>query len=192
MLKRLLLGSLITLGLILAWHGPLLAGLLRPRLYDAGLVRSTDAEIGPDELRYDRLGIRAPVSVDADTSPLVESDWSKITQSLMEGVSLSYEGDTFTDARLAFVTGHSSDATRHAFDSVFAGLGQAAPGDTFTLAVDGERFDYRVVDRRTIAPADADAFRLLAPSDDSDRVALVTCWPPLTTKTRMVVIGVRL
>ncbi len=192
MVRRVSLVFLLLVVCIIAWHGSLLASLLRPTLQAVHALPADTRPIGPDEFTYDRLGIRAPLSVDAGTSPLVESDWSKIREALMHGVSLSYGGEQFSDASLVFVTGHSSDTTSHEFDSVFAALGQAAVGDTFAFTVAGSQYRYQVVDKRQIRPWDTAAFEALAPADASHRVALVTCWPPLTTQTRMVVIGTRL
>lgn len=191
--KRLFLVLFIIIGLFCLWHSSLLLTLLRPTLIRQGVVRLQNVETAQDDrVTYGVLGIDAPLSVDAQTSPLVQSDWSAIRLALLHGTSLSYEGTDFASAPIAFLTGHSSDVTRHPYDSVFAPLGQAAVGDTFQVLVDHVQYQYRVISKEQIAPSNADAFLALSPTNSSHRVALVTCWPPLTTKTRMVVVGQRL
>lgn len=144
-------------------------------------------------MSYGLLGIVAPVTVNPGTSPLVVSDWSAIRDDLRAGVSLAYEGESFAAARLAFLTGHSSDMVRHKYESVFAPLGQAVAGDTFSIAVEGAVFEYRVTEVLELQPTDAAAFTALAPVDGGKpRLVLVTCWPPLTTQLRLVVVGERL
>lgn len=190
-----LMKALWVIGIIVVlfgiWHSSLLLNLLRPTLVRNGVVR-TEQPIQDNHIVYQSLGIDAPLSVDAQTSPLVQSDWSTIRLALLHGASLSYEGDDFSNAALAFVTGHSSDVTRHDYDSVFVSLGQAVVGDIFMINVHEVQYSYEVISTQQIAPWNADAFSALAPSDSSHRVALVTCWPPLTTKTRMVVVGQRI
>lgn len=183
---------ILTVGLFVAWHSSLLSSLLRPTLVHRGFVSLENTKPQTDILVYESLGISAPISVNAGTSPLVQADWSVIRESLMHGVSLAYTDSTFDDSKLAFITGHSSDTTRHPFDSVFAPLGQAKVGDKFQVFLSDTQYDYQVISRQTIAPTNTEEFLALGSKDEAKRVALVTCWPPLTTKTRMVVVGQRL
>ncbi|MEK7184016.1 MAG: sortase [Patescibacteria group bacterium] len=193
MVKRFLLVILLTLVLFVLWNWSVIASLLRPTLVRQGIVATpTVAQLTPNTVVYDSLGIVAPLTINAGTSPLIESDWSVIRTALTQGVSLAYDGDSFETTRLAFVTGHSSDATKHAYDSIFAPLGQAKPGDIFRIAVEDAVYQYRVDQIQELSPTSADAFLALQPTSGPSRLALVTCWPPLTTKMRLVVLGERL
>ncbi len=193
MVRRLSLVLLIALVLLVAWNWSLVRSLVRPALIEQGVLTPEPVLLEQNMVAYDALGIVAPVTVNAGTSPLLVSDWSAIRQALREGVSLAYQGDTFASAPLAFVTGHSSDTVRHPYDSIFAPLGQAARGDKFRIAVEDGSYEYRVVDTKQLEPADADGFAALAPSAGAaPRLVLVTCWPPLTTQLRFVVVGERL
>jgi LPXTG-site transpeptidase (sortase) family protein len=190
---RLFWTLVIVLGLFAIWHSSLLLSLLRPTLIKQDILSDVVVDQEQDnQIAYGSLGIKAPLSIDAETSPLVQSDWSAIRLALLQGVSLSYQSENFATASLAFITGHSSDTTKHPYDSVFASLGQAEVDDVFTVNVEQTKYEYRVISKQQIAPSASDVFEDLAPTDSSHRVALVTCWPPLTTKMRMVVVGQRL
>ena len=192
-LTRIFWTLFIIIGLFAIWHSSLLVSLLRPTLIRQGIVANSPTDQTQDnQLTYESLGIHAPLSIDAKTSPLIQSDWATIRLALLHGVSLSYQGEKFDTASMAFITGHSSDTTRHSYDSVFASLGQASIGDMFSVNVDHQQYKFQVISKQQIAPSNADAFLALAPTDLSQRIALVTCWPPLTTKMRMVVVGKRL
>lgn len=183
------LSVLIVFGaLLLIWQGALFLALLRPAFTQIGIV--SVPSMPSQGLTYARLGITAPVTVSAATSPLETQSWGQIRQALTQGVSLAFDGPTFTEARLAFLTGHSSDTYPHAYSTVFAPLGQSAIGDEFELRLAEQTSKYRVQDRQTLSPTATERFLALAPADGQpNRVVLVTCWPPLTTNQRLVVVG---
>lgn len=176
--------------LIAVWQGALFMSLLRPAFVATGLIAEPErTHVG---FTYSTLGIQAPLVVAAQTSPLETASWAEIRRALTEGVSLAFDAATLAEARLAFVTGHSSDTYPHAYSTVFAPLGQARLGDSFVLGVDDKEYQYRVIERHVLSPFVTDQFLALAPDDDDQaRVALVTCWPPLTTTQRLVVVGER-
>lgn len=183
----------IIFGLFGIWHSSLLLSLLRPTLIKQDILSDIPVdEIQDNQMVYGSLGIQVPLTIDAQTSPLLQSDWSAIRSALLRGASLSYQSENFASASLSFITGHSSDTTKHPYDSVFAPLGQAKVGDVFTVNVEKAKYQYQVISKQQITPSDSDTFEALTPTDLSHRVALVTCWPPLTTKMRMVVVGQRL
>lgn len=186
MIKRIGLVAALFIVLSAVWYWPLISQLIRPGLVEVGVVKIEQPE--HDGFAYERLGISSPLSVNSETSPIAEQDWSKISEDLRQGVSLAFEGVSFSEAQLAFLTGHSSDTVRHPYASIFAPLGQAKIGDTFIIAVDGQDYNYQVTDKKIISPIAVDQFRQLE-DDNIQRVALVTCWPPLTTTNRMVIVG---
>ncbi|MBI4022952.1 sortase [Candidatus Berkelbacteria bacterium] len=191
-LKRIACALVIFGSLILIWQWRLAATVALPALIQAGLIgQAADERLDSDGLRYPALGIQVPLTEAAWTSPLNAQDWTEIRSALRNGVSLAYTEPTFAEAPLAFMTGHSSDVTAHRYASVFAGLGQAQVGDQFFIQLGDATYPYTVADRRVLNPGDIEAFRALGPSNDRQRVVLVTCWPVLTTKARLVVIGER-
>lgn len=186
MFRRIWLVAALFIVLSAVWYWPLISQLLKPGLVQIGAIKVEQPE--QNGFIYERLGISSPLSVNSQTSPITEQDWSKISKDLRQGVSLAFEADSFKDAQLAFLTGHSSDTIRQPYASIFAPLGQAKIGDSFKVVVDDESYNYEVIDKIVISPAAVDQFRQLE-DDNIQRVALVTCWPPLTTANRMVVVG---
>lgn len=191
---RLILTLLATATLLalLIRDAPVAVSLARPQL--SALVPQLSPTPLPqleNSLAYPRLGISAPLTDGPNTSPLVASDWQQLKEALRKGVMLSYSEDSFADAPFAYAVGHSSDTYPHAFSSIFAALGQAEPGDTFTLRVDEYEHSYAVTRTLILDPNDTRAFEALRQTD-RPTVALVTCWPILTTSKRLVVLGERM
>lgn len=188
--RNLLVRFLAVFGLlILLWQGSLFLALLRPTLVRSGIIPSPIAPL-QDGFQYSALGIVAPVTPSPTTSPLETTSWSVIREALTKGVSLAYSSAAFADSRLSFITGHSSDTYPHAYSTVFAALGQSRVDDRFILILNGRQYVYRVVQTQIFSPEDTAAFLALTPKDDQpSRVALVTCWPPMTTNQRFVVLG---
>ncbi|MBI4032459.1 sortase [Candidatus Berkelbacteria bacterium] len=186
---RKLLTFLIVFGvLLLIWQGALFLALLRPALITVGVVQP--APQATEGFAYPALGITAPVTVAPSTSPLEAKDWADIRRALTAGLSLAFDAPTLDDARLAFVTGHSSDTYPHPYSTVFAPLGQARVDDRFAVTIGEASRTYRVIVRQVIPPAAVERFTALGPPDGQPaRVALVTCWPPLTTNQRLVIVG---
>lgn len=176
----------------LIWYGELVYNLAKPTLVSYAPVIAKQQTLPPSYIRIPSLGVVAPMTVAAQTNPMENKDWNVIRQALTQGVALSYTTPTFNDAGLAFITGHSSDGYPHAFASVFAPLGQLNKDETFEIKVDGHVYTYTVVDKDVFAPTDIQRFTQLASSDSNkQRVVLVTCWPVLTTRNRLVIIGER-
>jgi LPXTG-site transpeptidase (sortase) family protein len=206
--------------LLTFWNASLIWNLSRPLIwpYVDGVSRSlggsparSSAELsGKDRFVYERLGITAPLRVEAGRSPLTRQDWPVLLAGLRQGVVLTVpETQQVSDAPYpdrsepTFVVGHSSDYFPHPYAAVFAGLIHARPGDTFSLERKGVVEVYTVTGKTIVEPTDAPAFTggsVQADVSDiasgqpasTDAIRLVTCWPPLSTKKRLVVTGERL
>jgi LPXTG-site transpeptidase (sortase) family protein len=177
------------------WYAPLLMSLLKPQLIQA---RVTSLTLQPSplaltpEFRYDTLGITAPLVQLTQTNPLDYQDWNKLRQALRDGVGLTHTTQDFDQAHLAYIVGPSSDYYPHKFASIFAGLGQAKQGDIFTLTVYNKTYSFAVQDKKIVDQMDTKAFTKLEDvPTNTQRVVLVTCWPVLTTKNRLLIIGER-
>jgi LPXTG-site transpeptidase (sortase) family protein len=202
---------LVTMGVcLLLWQTPLIISLLKPTYNSIAdyfnrshahssaqtstsntlAVKASDSA---HKFNYPNLGISAPFILTDNTNPLSYSDWNKIRATLKQGLNVSYNGESYDDARLIYVIGHSSDYDAfNPFATVFASLGQAKTGDTFTVSFGDKQFTYSVVEKKTLKPTDEQGFKGLASNDDHiQRVVLVTCWPVLTTWNRLVVVGER-
>lgn len=191
--------SFVLVGLfILVWvsgYAPFLGALTKPKLVSLAHVPRADAttpQPQPDSFLYPKLGISTPVQVSSGTSPLDYADWDKIRSALKEGVSLTFPEPRFTDASTIYITGHSSDIEPHAYAFVFAGLGQAAVGDTFSVWVEGKDYRYTVKEKHILAPTDVQGFaRLEQAALGTQRALVVTCWPLLTSQKRLVLVAER-
>lgn len=180
----------------LAWYLPLGISLIKPRIqvaYSRSLAQPKNRpDIANNTFSYSSLGVNAPVTVSPNTSPLEYKDWKVIGLSLKKGISLAFEGDNFDDSPLSFLSGHSSDTYPHAYATIFSSLGQASINDTFEIKVNNQLYHYRIIDKKIINPTDIKGFQNLAAKDDTKRLALVTCWPLLTVRQRLVVVAQRM
>lgn len=179
----------------LAWNGSLLWNLSRPVVNRGNNTITVQAAVDaqaplPDELLYPRLGITAPLHDNPGTSPLRTQDWAQIADDLHHGVSLAYDAASLETAPLAYVTGHSSDTYPHPYSTVFAALGQAKIGDHFAVVTHNVVYTYSVVEERLAYPTDVGAFSI--ENSSKQHVLLVTCWPPLTTAERKIIVGERI
>lgn len=193
---KIALSLAIFVGLMAVWNWQTVSSVARPtvQVIKAKINQPTPPVYNPTETAFyfPRLGIEAPMSQSAESSPLRSSDWNSIRGALEKGVSLNYEAGSLAEARLAFVTGHSSDRYPHAYSSIFAGLGQAKEGDEFVLTAEGSIWHYRVISKRVVDPRNVIGFSeaaLATGGNSGHYVALVTCWPLLTDRQRLVVVG---
>lgn len=142
---------------------------------------------------YPRLGIVAPAQVLQGVSPYRYEDWGQLTQALRQGLGVTYEGSSLDTATRIYITGHSSDSYPHRYSSIFAGLGQVRIDDTFTLTQKGSTTEYRVITKKAVDPTQVYAYVQANPSKAGIQQAiLVTCWVPLTTTQRLVIIAEKL
>jgi|GEM_PF-5830510 len=178
-----------------AWFSPLLISLAKPSVQavtQPTTAPPVEATLAENRLFYARLGIEVPMQVLSEANPMVYSDWNKFREALRGGVALSYDTKTFEESPLSFISGHSSDIYPHEFSSVFAPLNQAEPGDTISFRIEGKTYHFSVTEKMIITPKDVKKFESLQATDPAkQRIALVTCWPLLTSKNRLVVVAER-
>jgi len=181
------------LGLAVLWYANVIISVVTPPMIALGQEKHQGASaLSNNTFYYPRLGITAPVTVSANTSPLNSADWNTIREALTKGVSAAFSGPNFADSNVIFLTGHSSDTYPHAYSAIFAGLGEAEVGDIVQINVDDHLYEFTVKDKQIIAPTNVQAFEDLSPKDQKiQRLVLVTCWPVLTTKNRLVIVTER-
>lgn len=183
---------------IIIWFGNILTGITRPyqvatvRLAPAALA-ATSFSVEDNTLNYPALGLTAPLTILPNSNPFDVRDWSKIRPALTHGAAVSFVSNDFNIAPFAFVIGHSSDLYPHPYSAIFAGLNQAKIGDVITINIDHETYHYRVNAKKVLDPADAASFQALVSTDPTvHRLGIVTCWPVLTTRDRLVVVADRI
>ncbi len=86
------------------------------------------------------------------------------------------------------VFGHSSNNifNQGRYKFAFVLLSRLEVGDTFYLTKDGNRYAYRIYEKKIVKPT---AVEVLGQTDKPDTATLITCDPPGTTLNRLVVIG---
>ncbi len=182
---------LFLLIIALIWYSSLLINITKPTAIRLSATREVK-NISNNTLKYPSVGISAPITISPGTSPLVQADWNKIRQALKNGVSVSFTDSDFDNSPLVFITGHSSDTYPHTYSSIFAGLGQTHIGDQIMLNINNKVNNFIVIDKKVIEPTDTKSFNQIKSSDPTvQRIALVTCWPVLTTRSRLVVVAER-
>lgn len=193
-LKKISLSILLGGLLIGIWNGHTVDAISKPYFLSLKTQEKPQYDYSKEMFYYPRLDISAPLSSSASTSPLQSKDWDSIRFALEKGVSLNFTASEFPAAKLAFVTGHSSDRYPHPYSAVFAGLGQSKEGDEFSLTTGGSMWTYRVISKQIVDPRNMLAFseQALAGNSVKPRVALVTCWPLLTSLNRLMVVGERI
>ncbi len=144
-------------------------------------------------LQYPLLGIKTSVTLLPHHDPFYLQNWADIRQSLRQGVAAVYDSNDLTSATTITVIGHSSDTWPNPYAFIFAGLGQAKIGDTFTLSDHGQDMTFTVVEKKIFGPTDRPAFDSLQATSGlhKQRALLVTCWPVFSTARRLAVVGER-
>lgn len=86
------------------------------------------------------------------------------------------------------IVGHSSNNIFNPgkYKFAFVLLPRLEVGDTFYLQKDGKRYTYQIYKKEIVSPTDVS---VLGAADKPATATLITCYPPGTSNSRMVVIG---
>lgn len=127
--------------------------------------------------------IRANAKVIADVDPYDEKVYQRaLTLGVAHAKGSVYPGQ----AGNVFIFSHSSvnfyEANR--YNSVFYLLNKMEKGDDIYLFYQGEKFIYKVGDKKVI---EADDLAYLNQKTVEKTLTLMTCWPPGTTLRRLIV-----
>ncbi len=131
-----------------------------------------------NSISISKIGIHAPLIIPTGTSQ------KQLNQALDQGVII-YPGSALPGlAGEVFLSGHSSsypwDKTQ--YGQIFTLLDKLEAGDTVSLAFNHTQYDYRVINKQVLAPADT---KIVA--TDKPILSLMTCWPIGTALKRLVV-----
>jgi LPXTG-site transpeptidase (sortase) family protein len=206
--RRIIIRIGIIIVIVCIFYSPLIFSIIKPKLITKKILPSDISSINTafsyNELvntnsrkdplfNYSNLGINAPLIVSKAKDPMNVADWKTIQSDLERGVSLVYKDNSFNEASLVYVVGHSSsNVLFNPYSYVFASLNQAKRGDKVTLIID-KKYEYQVTDTRLIYSTAITEFKKLQPAKDSvQRLVMVTCWPVFTSNQyRKVVIAER-
>lgn len=116
------------------------------------------------------------------------TDREAYTPALREGIAHAAGTGLPGDGQLGYYFAHSSDVSLAAsrLNAVFYLLGKLEEEDKVYIWREGERFEYRVVERLI---TEADDLSFLRPQTDKERIALQTCWPVGTSLRRLIVVA---
>jgi sortase A len=131
-----------------------------------------------------KIGANAPI-----VSPVDPSDEAAYRKALRGGIAHA-EGTRFPgEPGNAFFFAHASDDfySQSRYNTVFYLLDKLVSGDRFYVVRDGVIYEYRVFDKRTVAP---EAVEYLGAVSKESTVTLMTCWPAGTAAKRLLVFGV--
>lgn len=190
LIQRLGITFLLPLAIIAAINWRLVATigkyyLTPPR--SVGQTSQLEEKQEDNTLAITSIGLVTPV-IPSSVDPMAVTDWSKIRNDLMRGVSLSLHqgepGGTGTTA----VIGHSSDWSSHPYATVFANLNKVSEGDIISVRYNDTIYRYSVTQKEVVDPNDISYFQSgLTDTRDHNQLKLITCWPLLTTAKRLVV-----
>lgn len=129
--------------------------------------------------------IAANAKVVANVDPFNQRQYQQVlTQGVAHARGTVYPGDIGN----VFIFSHSSvnfyEASR--YNSIFYLLDKMSQGDEIVLYYKGEKFTYKVTDKKIV---DASAVQYLKSLGFGRTVTLMTCWPAGTTWKRLLVIG---
>ncbi|MFA6981926.1 MAG: sortase [Patescibacteria group bacterium] len=164
--------------------------LLYPPVVDKELVleRATDSKfiVAADKqfaLVIPKIGVNVKVIKDVDPFD------SKIYQkALAQGIAHARGSSLPGEGKSTFLFAHSSDSFINAnrYNSVFYLLSKLEQDDIFYVVFEEKIYKYEVVTKEAVEP---ELINLMNPAFGRNTVVLMTCWPPGTTLSRLIVVG---
>ena len=148
-------------------------------------------EVGPPvpTLIIPKLGLNVPIVLPS-TDSLLKEDWKQLEEDIQESLAdgvVHYPGTARPgQAGNFFITGHSSYfpwATGH-YKSVFARLSELEKGDEYWVFYGGDKYRYRITDKREVRPSDV---TVLDQPMNKRMSTLMTCTPLGTTLRRLII-----
>lgn len=155
-----------------------------------GNLLSVLPTVGPPipTLIIPRLSLNVPIAI-PPADALLREDWGRLEEDIQHALQsgvVHYPGTARPgQAGNFFVTGHSSyfPWAPGRYKSVFARLGELEPGDEYWIFYGGERYRYRIAEKREVRPTDV---TVLDQPMGKRLSTLMTCTPVGTTLRRLV------
>lgn len=126
-------------------------------------------------------------------APLLETKIENATpknifSQLEQGVGMAQDGAKPGNVGNVFVFGHSSDSLLHhgSYKTVFLLLDKLKQGDMIFVFWKGMKYEYAITTTKIVSSHD---LSVLEQNEETRVITLMTCWPPLTTWKRYIVIG---
>lgn len=128
-----------------------------------------------------KIGVNAKVIANVNAEKV-----SEFTKALKLGVAHA-AGTSLPDQEgTTFIFGHSTDYPWNTarFNAIFYQIKDLEIGDEVNIFYNGQRYFYKVTERRIVGAKDTG---FLTDPAEGKRLVLQTCWPPGTTKERLLV-----
>jgi len=133
------------------------------------------------QITIDKIGITAPIINNVDGNNMqtyltaLEGGVAHLAKTALPGES----GNTV-------IFGHSSyyKAKPGNYKTIFAKLNQLVSGDTIKVTRENKDYSYKVSESKIVKPEDVS---VVSQDKSKKQLTLITCWPPKTTTSRMVV-----
>lgn len=128
-----------------------------------------------------KIGVNVKVLPNIDAGKPQE-----FSQALKQGVAHAAGTALPNQEGLVFIFGHSTNYAWNVsrFNAVFYQIKDLEIGDEVNLFYNGQRYFYKVAEKRIIK---ADDLSFLNESNGGRKLILQTCWPPGTTKERILI-----
>lgn len=131
-----------------------------------------------------KLSIDSPVVFNVDPN-----DEAQYKAALKQGIAHASSTSLPDESGLGYYFAHSSNpSARVQYNAIFYLLDKLVAGDEVYIWNEGKRYRYIVSDKMVKEPADT-AFLYQAYGEET--IVLQTCWPPGTTKQRLLVFARR-
>lgn len=138
----------------------------------------------------EEFGIVIP-KIGANARIIPDVDWEDgavYQRALTEGVAHARGTAKPGEWGNVFLFSHSGvdflEANR--YNALFYLIDKLNPGDDIVVFFEGQKFEYRVVEKKKVAPEELE---YLKGSEDQKTLTLMTCWPAGTTLQRLLVIA---
>ena len=147
-----------------------------------GQSNVVDNSVG-EKISIDKIGISAPIIINIDGNNMqayltaLEGGVAHMAKTALPGES----GNTV-------IFGHSSyyKAKPGSYKTVFAKLNQLVAGDAVQISYNKKIYSYKVSESKIVKPEE---IAVVSQDKSKKQLTLITCWPPKTTTSRMVVVA---
>jgi sortase A len=131
------------------------------------------------------LGIDEPVVFNVDPN-----DEQQYRAALKEGIAHASSTAFPGSAGVAYYFAHSSTPEfRSQYNAIFYLINRLEVGDEIYIWHEQQRFKYAVTDKKITTPEDLSFLQLAV--EGEEKLVLQTCWPPGTTRQRLLVFAER-
>ena len=142
----------------------------------------TDSAVG-EKISIDKISISAPIILNIDGNNM-----QAYLTALEGGVAHMAKTALPGESGNSVIFGHSSyyKAKPGSYKTVFAKLNLLTAGDTIKVTRENKNYSYKILETKIVKPED---ISVVNQDKSKKQLTLITCWPPKTTTSRMVVVA---